>query len=184
MSFLNKLFGSKENSANDENLIEIEQDKFVDNSDPNEKPANIVTITYSTSFPIDAIYAFVKKDMENDGYNDALCCPDNSYKERKMKIIRNELKNIFDQVNLRYIDLLKRLDAQIASSTEQGLSGRSKQFAIQKELMQEHIEKLKQLEEDFNNNKETMTGMLESYEMGFSRGVSFQINDITAWNKN
>lgn len=90
MSFLRKLFGKKES---EENLIE--RDKFVDDSDPNEKPTNIVTITYGTNFPIDAIYAFVRKNMEDEGYNDALCCPDNSYKEKKKKNYQEQFKNHF-----------------------------------------------------------------------------------------
>lgn len=183
MSILSKLFGRSKDVANEQENV-IERDVFVDDSEPSKDVRNIVTIQYGTGFPIDAIYAFVRKDLEDEGYNDALCCPDNSYKDRRIKIIKNELKTIFDQVNLKYIDLIKQLDAQIAFSNQQGLSGRANTLEVQKSLMEEHINRLKDLENKFENNDSTMVGMLDSYEMGFSRGIAIKLTDLTQWKKN
>ena len=106
MSILSKLFGrSKETENEQENVIERET--FVDDSEPSEDVRNIVTIQYGTGFPIDAIYAFVRKDLEEEGYNDALCCPDNSYKDRRIKIIKNELKTLLMIKTMKVLPELK-----------------------------------------------------------------------------
>ena len=36
----------------------------------------------------------------------------------------------------------------------------------------------------FENNDSTMVGMLDSYEMGFSRGIAIKLTDLTQWKKN
>lgn len=179
MSIFSKLFGSKDSKREPENVIDREM--FVDDTEPSEDVSNVITIHYGTGFPIDAIYAFVRKDMEADGYNDALCCPDNSYRDRKIKVIKNELRTIFDQVNLRYIDLIKQLEAQITFSTQQGLTGKVNTLEVQKSLMEEHVDRLQDLKNKFESNDPTMVGMLDSYEMGFSRGIAIKLTDLTQW---
>lgn len=183
MSFFSKLFGIGKDSEK-EKEIAIEKDVFVDDTDPSENVANVITIHYGTGFPIDAIYAFVRKDLEADGYNDAICCPDNSYRDKRIKVYKNELRTIFEQVNLKYIDLIKQLEAQISFSKDQGLEGRANALEVQKSLMDEHVRRLKELEEKFENNDSTMIGMLDSYEMGFSRGIAIKLNDLTQWKRN
>ena len=43
---------------------------------------------------------------------------------------------------------------------------------------------LKDLENKYENNDSTMVGMLDSYEMGFSRGIAIKLTDLTQWKKN
>lgn len=178
MSFFSNLFKKRRTEET------ITRDIFVDDTDPNENSTNTVSSLYNTNFPIDAIYAFVRKNMEDEGYNDALCCSDNYYKEKKIKIIKKELKTLFNQINLKYSDEIKRLDHKIIIAQELYLNGNVVRYNNQKKIMQDHIEQLKKLESDFDNNENIMTGMLDSYEMGFSRGVASQINEITQWNIN
>ena len=80
--------------------------------------------------------------------------------------------------------MIKQLEAQIAFSNQQGLSGRANTLEVQKSLMEEHINRLKDLENKFENNDSTMVGMLDSYEMGFSRGIAIKLTDLTQWKKN
>lgn len=45
--------------------------------------------------PIDAIYAYIKDDYEQMGYDDAMCNADIQYKESKKEIIINKLKVVY-----------------------------------------------------------------------------------------
>ena len=83
------------------NLPEIKKEDFVDDSEP-EPESIYVTIKYGTGMPIDAIYAYIKDDYEQMGYDDAMCNADIQYKESKKEIIINKLKVLFEQVRLRY----------------------------------------------------------------------------------
>ena len=78
--------------TNDEDTSSIEEGK--------REASNIVTITYGTGMPIDVIFNFVRKDYENEGYNDALISTDPTYKSTKEGMIRNDLKTLFTQVRL------------------------------------------------------------------------------------
>ena len=63
-------------------LPEIRREDFVDDSEPNLE-SNTITIKYGTGMPIDAIYAYIQDDYEQEGYSDAMCNADMAYKESK-----------------------------------------------------------------------------------------------------
>ena len=63
--------------------------------------------------PIDAIYAYIQDDYEQEGYSDAMCNADMAYKESKKEIIKNGLKMLFEQVRLRYESDIRDINVQI-----------------------------------------------------------------------
>ena len=93
--------------TNDEDTSSIEEGK--------REASNIVTITYGTGMPIDVIFNFVRKDYENEGYNDALISTDPTYKSTKEGMIRNDLKTLFTQVTLKYKNDIRMLESTITN---------------------------------------------------------------------
>mgnify|MGYP001537983882 CR=1 FL=1 len=83
--------------TNDEDTSSIEEGK--------REASNIVTITYGTGMPIDVIFNFVRKDYENEGYNNALISTDPTYKSTKEGMIRNDLKTLFTPVSYTHLTL-------------------------------------------------------------------------------
>jgi hypothetical protein len=81
----------RRNKTKESDLPEIKKENFVDDSNPSDKN-NIITITYGTGKPIDLIYSYLEGDYESKGYSDALCNPDNSYKEMNKTLIKNGFK--------------------------------------------------------------------------------------------
>ena len=119
MGFFSRLFGNEQQQTVIEEeekkpLPEIKREDFVDDSDPKEDKG-IVYIKYGTGMPIDAVYAYVEKDYEQEGYDDAICNPDSSYKESRKVIIRSGLNRRFEQVRLRYKNDLREIDVQIST---------------------------------------------------------------------
>ena len=165
---------SKKNSETSDQAVtetakpEIPSDKFVDNSDPNAK---VRTVTYGTQHSIDVIYAFINDDYEDQGYEDAMCNSDNSYKDSKKEIIHNQLKQLFEQVDLRYRNDIRVLKVQIESIENQGLIDKARELGARLETYLEHIDKLEEMEKGLDANDPKMTSMILSYERGFLKGL-------------
>jgi len=180
MGFFSTLFGNSDkkstpsvNQIEAEPLKEIKENDFIDNSDPNaDDSINTKTITYGSSMPIDLIYQFLKEDYETKGYEDALCNPDNSYKEMNKTIIRNNLEVRFKQVKLKYMDDVREIDFHIQSRAQAGLVDVVELLKARKQTLTEHQQQLEEMERDLKNGSGYMIGMLLSYERGFLRGLA------------
>lgn len=175
MGFLTSLFGSKQLQTDSQNpdsvksLPEIRQEDFVDNSDPIPQVDQLNN--YGTRMPIDAIYAFISRDHEEQGYDDAMCNADSSYKESKKSMIKNELKRLFEQVGLRYKSDLRDIDVQIEFLNQQGLINTSASLKARKETYIEHMEILKNMKSSLDRDEEQLLSMVRSYERGFLKGL-------------
>lgn len=176
MNFFKKLFGSNRTEelpvANEEVARpEIKREDFVDDSEPT-KESNIVTITFGTGLPIDAIYTFIGRDYEQEGYDDAMINLDNSYKESKKEIILNELKIRIEQVKLAYNNKLREIEVSISNIEQQGLINTSAQLKAKRQTYLEHIDKIKEIESSINLGDKKFLTMIDSYERGFLKGVA------------
>lgn len=167
MGLLTKLFGSSNEKKTE--LPEIKREDFVDDSDPNEE---IIKTEFGTSMPIDAIYAYIEQDYEEQGYTDAMCNADSSYKESKKTIIINGLKRRFQQVNLRYQQDLRTIDVQICIIEEQGMINTASALKARKETYLEHMHTISTMENDLENGDLKILSMIDSYDRGFLRGLA------------
>lgn len=158
---------------------EIDRRVFVDDSEPSQDNSGA---GYCTGMPIDAIYAFINRDYEQLGYDDAMCDIDGTYKEAKKEIIRNELKRLFEQVTLRYRNDMRALETQIGIVTSQGLTDTAARLKARLETYDEHLEVIKKMEVDLDNNAPRMLGMIDCYERGFRRGLAAK-SDILLGNE-
>lgn len=159
------------NPEQKENLSEIREVDFVDNSEPAElQKSNSGEFAYK--LPIDVIYGFLKEDYESKAYHDALTNPDKSYKETNMVIIRSNLEVKFKQVMLKYEDMLRDISFHIQSRTQAGLTDIVELLKSKKETYEKHLEELKRMKQDLDNNELYMTGIFKSYEVGFTRGLA------------
>ncbi len=127
---------------------------------------------YGTGMPIDVIYSYIQTDYEQDGYNDAMCNSDIQYKESKKKIINNGLKMLFEQVRLRYESDIRDINVQIDIVETQGLTSSSMSLKARKETYNEHLKKIKEMEDALDVGESKMMSMIDSYERGFLKGVA------------
>lgn len=153
------------------NLPEIKKEDFVDDSEP-EPESIYVTIKYGTGMPIDAIYAYIKDDYEQMGYDDAMCNADIQYKESKKEIIINKLKVLFEQVRLRYKGDIRDIEVYIDTVEAQGITSTASTLKARKETFNEHLRKIDEMEESLDKGEKKMLNMVASYERGFLKGVS------------
>jgi hypothetical protein len=174
---LMNLFRGKEktmegNIGEKENLPEIKEDVFIENTEPTEQENTTYTVEFGSKLPIDVIYGFLKEDYENKGYKDALTNPDKSYKDLNLSIIKSNLEVKFKQVMLRYDDMLRDINFHIRSRGEAGLTDIVEMLKSKKETYERHLEDLKQMKQDLAKEELYMIGMFKSYESGFTRGLA------------
>lgn len=176
MSIFSRLFGRSaatstgEVSSNDgKQLPEIKKEDFVDDTDPSK---DIVGKSFGTEMPIDAIYAYLERDYEQQGYEDSMCNADNSYKDSKKEIIKNGLKRLFSQVKLRYKNDLRMIEVQINIVEQQGMINTSSSLKARKETFIEHMKAIDEMETLLTKNESQMLGMIESYNRGFLKGLA------------
>lgn len=150
-------------------LPEVKEEVFVDNSDPVGEPMGLY---YVTRMPIDVIYAFINKNFEQEGYDDAMCNIDSTYKDSKVSIIKNELKRLFEQVRLRYKSDLRELEVQIDIVEQQGLTNTAASLKARKETFLEHMDAMSKMEDSLDKGEPQMLSMIDSYERGFLRGLA------------
>jgi Skp family chaperone for outer membrane proteins len=121
---------------------------------------------------LDAIYAFIKRDFEQKGFDDAMVNPENSYKESGKTLIKNELMQLFEQVRLKYRNDLRLLQVQIDNMEKQGLPVQAANLYARKETYEEHMRKIDEMEKKIESQEECMMSPIFTYERGFLKGLA------------
>lgn len=178
-----KLFGIfRRTDQNDEkNSVKDLDSNYLDNTeqsypsgDNKTSSNNVITITWGTGMPIDVIFAFIHRDFEEQGYQDALVNSDLRYREMKEGIIRNDLRLLFRRISLRYQSDIRMLDVQIKNAEEAYAMTSASMMQAQRETYQEHLEEIADMETLLANDDPKMTTMIESYRRGFQKGIAAQ----------
>lgn len=89
-----------------------------------------------------------------------------------MAIIRSNLEVKFKQIMLKYEDMLRDIIFHIKSRGEAGLTDIVELLKSKQETYEKHLEELKQMKKDLDNEESYMTGIFKSYEVGFTRGLA------------
>lgn len=142
------------------------------------KPDNIVTIHYGTGMAIDSIYAFISRDYEQDGYQDALVNCAAEYCKGKENIILNSLQQLFSQVLLRYKKDIRLLDVQIENAKSLFSLNYAAILEARKDTCEEHIREINNMKEKLLAKAPEMMIMIESYRRGFSKGCVAQTTNF------
>ena len=152
---------------------EIREEDFIDNSEPEgNKSEDVYQVAYGTGFAIDLIYGFLRRDFEQKGFDDAMVNPESSYKESGMLLVKNELKQLFEQVRLRYRGDLRQLQVQIDNMQKQGLPYQAANLLARKDIFNEHMAKVNDMEEKLENADPSMMTPIYTYERGFLKGLA------------
>lgn len=178
MGLFSRIFEKKEGQpvvvAENENnkLQEMKRSEAVEEPESITKDNNVVKIQYGTQMPIDIIYAFIERDYENEGYQDAMCNPDDSYKESKKAMIKHGLKRLFEQVGLRYKSDLRNIEVQITIMEQQGMANTASTLQARKDTLLEHLSIMGDMEAALDREEQKMMSMIKSYERGFLKGLA------------
>ncbi|MCE1166501.1 MAG: hypothetical protein LWX70_00240 [Sphingobacteriia bacterium] len=151
-------------------LPEIPKNLFIEDNEPVEVKQEVAGRTDVNG--IEAIYAFLQKDYEEKGYNDAIVNPDDSHLKDNIKVIRYDLEMVVERVLNYYDNLILDIESNINARAKAGLFDLVEQLKGKKEMVIKHINKVKELKEEANDEESITNRAILSYKNGFMKGLS------------
>lgn len=194
MGFFNAIFSknsrqSSKFAGNDNNTNSslpshtsiMEGDTSSIEAEPSKK---YITLSAATGYPIDAIYEFILRDLEVDGYNDALVNSDISYCQQAENILRNKLDLLFDRVTLIYKEKMRKIELHSRLANDALVYSAVASLSASNETMKEHMSKIAEMQQKAKAGDETFLNMIASYRRGFMKGLTDACEQLISNNYN
>lgn len=143
-----------------------------------------VTLSASTGYPIDAVYEFVLRDLEQEGYNDALVNSDLAYCKQAEQILRNKLDLLFERVTLIYREKLRNIEMKTQVANDALIQSAVVSLSAAAATLKEHMTKLSEMQQKAKNGDETFLNMIASYRRGFTKGLAASCEQIVTSSHN
>ena len=121
---------------------------------------------------IQQLFLFFEKNHEARGYEDALVNPDNTHLVQNTEALKNEMERIIKRVKTFYEDFIQETNFHISSRSRSGMVDTVEELNMKKEIAQNHIQKVIEMEEDLKNNRGDGQGVILSYTRGFRNGLA------------
>jgi len=125
-----------------------------------------------TPIGINVLFAFLERNHEAKGYDDALINADATHLNENTEALRNELERTIRRVKTFYEDFIKEINFHIASRSRSGMVDTVEELVMKKEIAESHIQKVLEIEADMRNNKGDSQGIIMSYTRGFKNGLA------------
>lgn len=131
----------------------------------------VVTVDLHTGRPIDAIYLFIKQDNEQLGYNDAIRLHNMKAMEEGVDRIKNHLKTLFDQVNMKYQGRVLKQKNIVKTYHDMCYFDSESEAQSVLDQLNYHIQEVERLRKDLETGSDNVKNMTETYEKGFKQGM-------------
>lgn len=148
---------------------EVEERLFIESA-PSREPAGVQPQAIENN--INVLYAFMDRNHEVKGYDDALLNPDASHLSQNLEALKNELIRTLNKVKTYYEDFIQETDFHIQSRSRSGMVDMVEELEMKKKIAQGHIEKVKIIETDTMQEEGDCKGILISYTRGFKNGLA------------
>jgi hypothetical protein len=155
-----------QNHTNGQTLPEVEERVFIESA-PSQEPT-----TALVENNINVLYAFMDRNHEVKGYDDALVNPDASHLTQNLEALKNELIRTLNKVKTYYEDFIHETDFHIQSRARSGMVDMVEELEMKKNIAMGHIQKVKTIESGTLNEEGDCKGILISYTRGFKNGLA------------
>lgn len=118
------------------------------------------------------LYAFLDRNHEAKGYDDALLNPDTSHLNQNLDALRNDLMRTISKVKTFYEDFMQETDYHILTRGRTGMVDMVEELEMKKKIAAGHFEKVLHIERSLNDDRGAFQGMLISYTRGFKNGLA------------
>ncbi len=173
-----KLFRTKGGKTQEPQAPAADPETANKTTDSSQEKHEIITIEYGTGYPIDVIYAYIRQDNCQKGYDDAMVNPDISYLEIGKQLINDKLKSLFDQITVKYKDEIRELDTMIRINETMGLTTTALHLQTRKEIYARHLAEIEAMKKGLTAGDEQFQLMIKSYEKGFKTGIAAKSADL------
>lgn len=132
---------------------------------------------------INLLFAFLDKNYEVKGYDDALINADNTHLEQNIAALKNDLERTLRKVKTFYEDFIREIDFHISSRSRSGMVDTVEELKVKKETAENHIRQVLEIEQEAKENRGVGQGIIISYTRGFRNGLA-AISHHSIMNKN
>jgi hypothetical protein len=149
-------------------LPEVEERVFIESAAQEQVAAPTAPVEHN----IAVLYAFMDRNHEVKGYDDALVNPDVSNLNQNVEALKSELIRTLNKVKTFYEDFVQETEFHILSRSRSGMVDMVEELEMKKKIAQGHIEKVKTIEADTASEEGDCKGILISYTRGFKNGLA------------
>ncbi len=128
------------------------------------------------------VYAFVEKDFEQQGYDDAFSIPDLSHLKENTEQLKRQLKQVIEKEILVYNSTLLDIQTHIDIRSNAGLIDLVYELKTKYEIVKGFKENLEKILENIDQPDNLFSTVAYSYKKGFMRGL-VDITKIKILNK-
>ena len=121
---------------------------------------------------INLLFRFLDRNLETEGYNDAMINPDAINLQENMAAIKNELQRTIRKVKTFYESFIREINFHIESRSRSGMVDTVEELKMKKQIAEDHIKKVIEIETDARNNEGDGQGLILSYMRGFKNGLA------------
>jgi hypothetical protein len=127
-----------------------------------------ILFDFPTGHPIDEIYAFLKKNFNQLGFDDAHAIQGEEYMNRRIDEIKDRFLLFCDHCLVLYSDKLTAAESDKEMYLKAGLLVSHKKCLTDIKIFQAHIEKLNEIKE----SQQISEKIEDDYTAGFMRGLA------------
>lgn len=121
---------------------------------------------------INLLFKFLDRNLEIQGYNDAMINPDTINLQENVAAIKNELLRTIRKVKTFYESFIREINFHIESRGRSGMVDTVEELKMKKQIAEDHIKKVIEIETDAKNNEGDSQGLILSYTRGFKNGLA------------
>lgn len=172
-------FNGKQNSNNNntqENLtnplVEIPENIFLEKEKQTTEATQDERTTSNTDNGISVLFAFIEKNYEGKGYDDALINPDNTHLAQNIEALKNDLERTIRKIKTFYEDFIREINFHIETRSRSGMVDTVEELTVRKDTAEEHINQILDIENEAKENRGIGYGIILSYKRGFNNGLA------------
>ncbi len=165
------------NTSNNENINIPPENLFIDKNSPNLNNVGLPEIEQEKFIikddkSLETFLLYLMRNIEDEGYADALKVPDMNYMNMNIEKRLMDITIILERSILYHREKLKELEVHINLHKNSGLHDIVNRLEKEKELYTYFLQRIQDLSKDFSEQKGYCNRIVQSYTIGFKRGVA------------
>jgi hypothetical protein len=162
------LFIEKANPSDANETLKI-NDTNENNANPTQQNSNSIN---DKIINIEGLYLFLQNNWEENGFNDALANPDDSYRKDNLEFLTIDFELKVDQLLLTYSDKLNEIEFHINTRSKAGLIDLVEELKQHTVKLKTHVDQLNKFKSEIPAGTGALKRILLSYNKGFMRGLN------------
>ena len=139
------------------------------NANPTQQNSNSIN---DKIINIEGLYLFLQNNWEENGFNDALANPDDSYRKDNLEFLTIDFELKVDQLLLTYSDKLNEIEFHINTRSKAGLIDLVEELKQHTVKLKTHVDQLNKFKSEIPAGTGALKRILLSYNKGFMRGLN------------